>query len=229
MKTLAGLLLACGTLLLCACSQQGQCDNILQTHHEYWVCNVALTSSDSVFHSERYPLDSSSGISYAVTLSLSDSDDEEDKAVTETPPRQIHLVLTANYTQYALFNGQEDSLIPSFGPGGGGGGTGFQWIQSADLVLPSLKKGTYAFSPGDTASGLKVDYLGQLKGGPYNGFATRPESVEYSGYIRIDQTFTATSGKFSYYLRVKNKLGQVTVFSGSADFQGFTHYEECYM
>ena len=74
-----------------------------------------------------------------------------------------------------------------------------------------------------------MDYLGRLKGGPYNDATFRPESVELSGYIRIDKSFTATTGKFSYYVKAKNKLGQTSIFTGTADFQGFTYYEDCYM
>jgi hypothetical protein len=229
MKNLLRLPVVLGLLLLCACSRQGECDNILQTHYQSWDRKVVQTTADTVFHSAEYPLDSSSydnGIIREVGLYLTGPGEEENKNITQTPPTKINLVFTSTYKQLAFYNWQEDGLIGEFQFGGA---ERFQWIQAVNLSLPSLTKGTYAFGPADTADGLTVDYLGRLKGGPYNDVAFRPDSVEFSGYIRVEKTFTASAGKFSYYVKTKNKIGQTSVFSGTGDFQGFTHYENCSM
>ena len=222
------LLVAATGLFIGGCADKGPC-NALQTHYQYWDRIIEQTWADTVFQSPRFPLDTAwekSGVSRTVDVYRESPGEEDHKSVMDSPPLHIDLGFRSGYTAEAVAHWQEDGFIGAFP---NGEVPFLQLLHDVHLSLPALAAGTYAFGPEDTADGLTVDVSGLARGGPNNSISFRPDSLQVSGYIRIHKTFTAKSGSFSYYVKARYLSGQVSVFSGTAVFNGFSYYEDCSM
>ena len=227
MRTLR-LLAALGLpLLLSGCAEivnpGGEC-RILQAHVEYWVPILEQTHADTVFRSERFPLDtarSGKGLLRTVEVARDETPQTENPEAVKLPPIKIQLSFETFYLEEAYLHWKEDGWLAvpqSFRPN--------RLLHEVRLELPALEKGTYAFGPQDTAQGLTVRMLAMLESG--DGFGIAPSALEYSGFIRIEKRFTSKSGKFSYRVNARYLDGQVSTFTGTATFEGYEHVEYCY-